>query len=254
MPIHMRLPKLKGFRNRFRTEYAVVNVGDINRAFPQGRHGRVDELVAKGLVRKNVLVKVLGDGKLGRQGRRHRAQVQQQRPRGDHRRRWFGYRAVVRFLEGHFRRPGGVRLVCGGRRARRETAPGAARVRADRCTDGSPAGSSRSRNRFRCRGRRTRMTRRSRECRKPRSDEPNNSSGTGLDSRRASRRRYRAGPCRARRGSVRAGSAHRAASSTSAVSPRRHPGAAAPYSCATAPGCSDPLADGISTVRTSSRL
>ena len=36
MPIHMRLPKLKGFRNRFRTEYAVVNVGDIAKAFPNG--------------------------------------------------------------------------------------------------------------------------------------------------------------------------------------------------------------------------
>ncbi|KAA0110250.1 50S ribosomal protein L15 [Mycolicibacterium sp. P1-5] len=64
MPIHMRLPKLKGFRNRFRTEYAVVNVGDLNKAFPQGGTIGVDELVANGLVRKNVLVKVLGDGKL----------------------------------------------------------------------------------------------------------------------------------------------------------------------------------------------
>ena len=64
MPIHMRLPKLKGFRNRFRTEYDVVNVGDINQAFPQGGTIGVDDLVAKGLVRKNVLVKVLGDGKL----------------------------------------------------------------------------------------------------------------------------------------------------------------------------------------------
>ncbi len=64
MPIHMRLPKLKGFRNRFRTEYAVVNVGDIAKAFPEGGTVGVDELVAKGLVRKNVLVKVLGDGKL----------------------------------------------------------------------------------------------------------------------------------------------------------------------------------------------
>ena len=64
MPIHMRLPKLKGFRNRFRTEYAVVNVGDINRVFPEGGTVGVDELVAKGLVPKNVLVKVLGDGKL----------------------------------------------------------------------------------------------------------------------------------------------------------------------------------------------
>jgi large subunit ribosomal protein L15 len=64
MPIHMRLPKLKGFRNRFRTEYAIVNVGDIGRLFPQGGLVGVDELVAKGAVRKNSLVKVLGDGKL----------------------------------------------------------------------------------------------------------------------------------------------------------------------------------------------
>ena len=64
MPIHMRLPKLKGFRNRFRTEYAVVNVGEINKAFPEGGTIGVDDLVDKGLVRKNVLVKVLGDGKL----------------------------------------------------------------------------------------------------------------------------------------------------------------------------------------------
>ncbi|BBZ24328.1 50S ribosomal protein L15 [Mycolicibacter hiberniae] len=64
MPIHMRLPKLKGFRNRFRTEYEVVNVGDINRLFPEGGTVGLDELVAKGAVRKNTLVKVLGDGKL----------------------------------------------------------------------------------------------------------------------------------------------------------------------------------------------
>ncbi len=64
MPIHMRLPKLKGFRNRFRTEYEIVNVGDINRLFPQGGSIGVDELVAKGAVRKNSLVKVLGDGEL----------------------------------------------------------------------------------------------------------------------------------------------------------------------------------------------
>ena len=64
MPIHMRLPKLKGFRNRFRTEYEVVNVGDINKLFPKGGDVGVDELVAAGAVRKNSLVKVLGDGKL----------------------------------------------------------------------------------------------------------------------------------------------------------------------------------------------
>ena len=64
MPIHMRLPKLKGFKNRFRTEYEVVNVSDINKLFPKGGDVGVDELVAAGAVRKNSLVKVLGDGKL----------------------------------------------------------------------------------------------------------------------------------------------------------------------------------------------
>jgi large subunit ribosomal protein L15 len=64
MPIHMRLPKLKGFTNRFRTEYEVVNVGDLGRLFPKGGTVGIDELVAAGAVRKNTLVKVLGDGKL----------------------------------------------------------------------------------------------------------------------------------------------------------------------------------------------
>ncbi|BBY22661.1 50S ribosomal protein L15 [Mycobacterium stomatepiae] len=64
MPIHMRLPKLKGFKNRFRTEYEIVNVGDISRLFPEGGAIGVAELVTKGAVRKNSLVKVLGDGDL----------------------------------------------------------------------------------------------------------------------------------------------------------------------------------------------
>src|SRR5258708_12308858 len=64
MPIHMRLPKLKGFRNRFRTEYEVINVGDIDKLFPEGGDVGIDELVAAGAVRKNSLVKVLADGKL----------------------------------------------------------------------------------------------------------------------------------------------------------------------------------------------
>jgi len=64
MPIQMRLPKLKGFRNRFRTEYDVVNVGDLARLFPAGGDIGVEELVARGAVRKNALIKVLGDGKL----------------------------------------------------------------------------------------------------------------------------------------------------------------------------------------------
>jgi large subunit ribosomal protein L15 len=65
MPLHMRLPKLKGFRNPFRTEYQVVNVSDLARLFPAGGTIGVAELVAAGAVRKNQLVKVLGTGDLG---------------------------------------------------------------------------------------------------------------------------------------------------------------------------------------------
>ncbi len=65
MPIHMRLPKLKGFRNRFRVEYQVVNVEDLARLFPDGGAVGPDELAAAGAVRKGSPVKVLGDGDLG---------------------------------------------------------------------------------------------------------------------------------------------------------------------------------------------
>ena len=64
MPLHMRLPKLKGFRNRFRTEYQVVNVGDLARLFPEGGEVGPAELVEAGAVRRNQLVKVLGEGEL----------------------------------------------------------------------------------------------------------------------------------------------------------------------------------------------
>lgn len=64
MPIHMRLPKLKGFKNRNRVEYQVVNVGDIARLFPEGGTVGVADLVDAGAVRKKRLVKVLGDGEL----------------------------------------------------------------------------------------------------------------------------------------------------------------------------------------------
>ncbi len=65
MPIHMRLPKLKGFTNRNRIEYQVVNVADLARLFPTGGTIGPDDLVAAGAVRRNQLVKVLGDGDLG---------------------------------------------------------------------------------------------------------------------------------------------------------------------------------------------
>ena len=62
LPLYMRLPKLKGFRNRNRVEFQVVNIEKIEAAFPAGGAVGVDELVAKGLVRKGEPVKLLGGG------------------------------------------------------------------------------------------------------------------------------------------------------------------------------------------------
>lgn len=65
MPLHMRLPKLRGFKNhRFKVEYQVVNVGDLARLFPSGGTVGPDELVAAGAIRRNQPVKVLGNGDL----------------------------------------------------------------------------------------------------------------------------------------------------------------------------------------------
>lgn len=64
MPIQMRLPKLKGFKNRNKVVFQVVNVSDIERLFPNGGQVGVAELVAAGAVRKNEPVKVLGDGEV----------------------------------------------------------------------------------------------------------------------------------------------------------------------------------------------
>jgi large subunit ribosomal protein L15 len=64
-PLHMRLPKLKGFTNPFRTEYQVVNLDRLAGLFPDGGPVDPDVLVAKGAVRKGQLVKVLGSGELG---------------------------------------------------------------------------------------------------------------------------------------------------------------------------------------------
>lgn len=64
MPLHMRLPKLKGFTNPFPTDYQVVNVATLNRLFPEGGAVTVADLVARGAVRKGQPVKVLGQGDL----------------------------------------------------------------------------------------------------------------------------------------------------------------------------------------------
>jgi large subunit ribosomal protein L15 len=62
MPIHMRLPKLRGFRNPFKVEFQVVNLDRINDLFPEGGDVTVADLVAKGAVRNDRPVKVLGQG------------------------------------------------------------------------------------------------------------------------------------------------------------------------------------------------
>jgi large subunit ribosomal protein L15 len=62
MPLHMRLPKLKGFKNPFKVEFQVVNLDRINALFPEGGTVGVEDLVAKGAVRSGQPVKVLGSG------------------------------------------------------------------------------------------------------------------------------------------------------------------------------------------------
>ena len=64
MPMHMRLPKLRGFKNPFRKEYQVVNLDRISLLFPQGGDVTIEDLVATGAVRDGELVKVLGTGEI----------------------------------------------------------------------------------------------------------------------------------------------------------------------------------------------
>ncbi|GAA4777470.1 MULTISPECIES: 50S ribosomal protein L15 [Microbacterium] len=64
MPLHMRTPKLRGFKNPFRVEYQVVNLDKLAELYPQGGDVTVADLVAKGAVRKNEKVKVLGGGEI----------------------------------------------------------------------------------------------------------------------------------------------------------------------------------------------
>ena len=62
MPLHMRLPKLRGFKNPFKVEFQVVNLDKLEQLFPKGGVVTVADLVAKGAVRKGQPVKVLGTG------------------------------------------------------------------------------------------------------------------------------------------------------------------------------------------------
>ena len=63
-PIHMRLPKLRGFKNPFKTTYQVVNLDRISALYPDGGDVTVEGLVAKGAVRSGLPVKVLGTGEI----------------------------------------------------------------------------------------------------------------------------------------------------------------------------------------------
>src|SRR3954469_17083444 len=64
MPIHMRLPKMKGFRNRNRVVFQVVNLDRLAELFPQGGTVGLVELVQAGAANKNEVVKILGTGDL----------------------------------------------------------------------------------------------------------------------------------------------------------------------------------------------
>jgi large subunit ribosomal protein L15 len=64
LPFHMRSPKLRGFKNPFRVEYQVVNLEKLAELYPTGGDVTVSDLVAKGAVRKNEKVKVLGNGEI----------------------------------------------------------------------------------------------------------------------------------------------------------------------------------------------
>jgi len=65
MPLHMRLPKLKGFKNKFKVVFQVINLDRLAELFPEGGQVGPTELVEKGAVRKGHPVKVLGTGDLG---------------------------------------------------------------------------------------------------------------------------------------------------------------------------------------------
>ncbi len=64
MPLHMRLPKLRGFKNPERVEYQAVNVATLNALFPKGGTIGVSEIVAAGAARKGLPIKVLGNGEI----------------------------------------------------------------------------------------------------------------------------------------------------------------------------------------------
>jgi large subunit ribosomal protein L15 len=64
LPLVMRLPKLRGFKNPERVEYQPVNLSTLNALYPNGGNVTVEDLVVKGAVRDGYPVKILGDGEI----------------------------------------------------------------------------------------------------------------------------------------------------------------------------------------------
>ncbi|GFZ78985.1 50S ribosomal protein L15 [Nesterenkonia alkaliphila] len=64
LPLHMRLPKLRGFKSPFRVEYSPVNLTKLGEVFPEGGDVTAADLIAKGVARKGKPVKVLGSGEI----------------------------------------------------------------------------------------------------------------------------------------------------------------------------------------------
>jgi large subunit ribosomal protein L15 len=64
LPLHMRLPKLRGFKNPARVQHQVVNLDKLSALYPEGGEVTVDDLVRKGAVRDGAPVKVLGTGEI----------------------------------------------------------------------------------------------------------------------------------------------------------------------------------------------
>lgn len=64
LPLHMRLPKLRGFTSPFRVEYSPVNLTKLGELYPEGGEVTAEELISKGVARKGKPVKILGSGEI----------------------------------------------------------------------------------------------------------------------------------------------------------------------------------------------
>jgi large subunit ribosomal protein L15 len=119
MPIHMRLPKLKGFRNRSTVEFQVVNLDRLAELFPQGGEVGPAELGEAGAVRKGQPVKVLGTGELGgvklRVTRTRSARRPRRRSRAGGRHACWAATGIERYRGAHRSTVGATRVLTAGR-------------------------------------------------------------------------------------------------------------------------------------------